>query len=388
MAKSRKTKKPAPAKTRSRSKRRPQKSPVVAPQRKRYPDIRAFRSSVIGAMALFGLIFAVGLAVNIHTLGQTTPPLSPVAIHDSRTYQQFRIISQQASNLKQQESTAETQVVSDAQLDQPLTRIQVDIQVGRNNQAQTLISQLQNLIDSARIQLAEATASSPAALAPTGPGLNLPILIYHYPPPDFNAQLDQLQQKGYTTVTMGQLADALHQTSRPLPPKPVVITFDDGFANQMTAYAELKQHHMVATFYIISGGARSKWCIGAGRRNHDALQPSGGCGDSYLTWDQIKQLDKSGIITIGAHTVDHESLPTDPLSVQQFEILANKRDIESHLGHAVDTFAYPYGTYDATTIAVVKAAGFTTAVTTTPGTTQTLAGIYTLPRVREIAQLP
>jgi len=211
--------------------------------------------------------------------------------------------------------------------------------------------------------------------------------VYHQTPADFSAQLDFLEQHGYHTVTMAQLAAALHGQDG-LPPKPVVITFDDGFADQMTAFAQLQHHHMVATYYIIDGGPGSRWCIGASRRYNDPAQPAGGCGDAYLNWDQVRQLDRSGIITIGAHTIDHDNLASDSPDQQTYEIAQGKHLLEAQLGHKVADFAYPYGSFDATTLQIVQQAGFATAVTTTPGTSQSLATIYTLRRVRDPRMLP
>jgi peptidoglycan/xylan/chitin deacetylase (PgdA/CDA1 family) len=138
---------------------------------------------------------------------------------------------------------------------------------------------------------------------------------------------------------------------------------------------------MKATFYIIDGGQESKWCIGASRRPQN-------CGDAYLTWDQVRELDRSGLITIGSHTVDHISLAAASEADQRFQIFEGKSELEAQLGHVVKHFAYPYGTFTATTISLVEQAGFATAVSTQPGETQTLNTIYSLHRVREIRALP
>ena len=96
-------------------------------------------------------------------------------------------------------------------------------------------------------------------------------------------------------------------TSRPA--KPVSLTFDDGFANQLEASKLLRRYHVKATFYIITAVEASRWCIGAGRRNRDPLQPPSGCGDSYLSSAEVKMLDRIGLCTSVAHTVPHQNLP-------------------------------------------------------------------------------
>jgi peptidoglycan/xylan/chitin deacetylase (PgdA/CDA1 family) len=145
---------------------------------------------------------------------------------------------------------------------------------------------------------------------------------------------------------------------------------------------------MKATFYIINGGVASRWCIGAGRRYNDPLQPANGCGDDYLTWDQVRELDGSGLITIGGHTIDHLALSTLSVADQKREIENSKIGIEKEIGHQIYDFAYPYGSYDSDTVSLVEGAGYRTAVTTVPGVYQSLDHIYTLSRIRTTLSLP
>ncbi len=214
----------------------------------------------------------------------------------------------------------------------------------------------------------------------------IPILMYHYTPGDFDQQLSYLQQAGYTAVDLGQVATALSGTGS-LPPKPVVITFDDGFADQLAAFEALKRHGMKATYYVINGGPLSQWCIGSGRRHRDSMQPPLGCGDAYLTWDQVRELDRSGLITIGGHTVDHMNLATLSPEEQRYQIVESKLHIEKQLGHPIHDFAYPYGSYTDTTIQIVQESGYRTAVTTMPGDHQIPGQPYTLRRVRDAYSL-
>lgn len=333
---------------------------------------------------LFTVGFAIALHASIQRLDGSGGALSETFAQSGYAYEQFQSVSKSVSALENQQADARANVVDTTQLEQQLSAIQIDIQVGHSTHALFALGQLEERINSTKKRLASISPDT-GHIATTE--RNIPILIFHYTPSNFNAQLNELQHKGYTAINMSQLANALlFQT--PLPPKAVAITFDDGFSGQMAAYKDLKAHHMVATYYIIAGGARSKWCIGAGRRSHDPLQPKTGCGDSYLTWDQVKQMDRSGVVIIGAHTVDHENLATEPPDEQRFQIFDGKHQIESHLGHAVKDFAYPYGGFTATTIKLVREVGFTTAVTTTPGTMQSASNLYTLRRVREVSELP
>jgi peptidoglycan/xylan/chitin deacetylase (PgdA/CDA1 family) len=229
-------------------------------------------------------------------------------------------------------------------------------------------------------------STSETKLQPPAGALNIPILMYHKTPADFEAQMMALKGRGYETVSMDTVALALK--GGPLPAKPVVITFDDGFADQMQAYDILKRHGMRATYYIINAGERSQWCIGAGRRYGDPLQPAGGCGDAYMSWDQVRELDRSGIIEIAAHTIDHADLPMLTADEQRAELADSKAGLERELGHAVRHVAYPYGAFDATTIQLAHEVGFETAVTTIAGTWQTPGHEYELVRVRDPYALP
>lgn len=214
----------------------------------------------------------------------------------------------------------------------------------------------------------------------------IPIVMYHNTPPNFEDQLVYLEQRGYTAIDLDQALAGLR--GRTLPAKPVVLTFDDGYADQMAAFGVLKRHNMRATFYIIGGGEASLWCIGAGRRYHDPLQPPAGCGDAYMNWDQVRELDRSGLITIGGHTVNHRDLAGLTADEQRLEIVTGKKMLEEQLGHGVRHFAYPYGIYTEETVGIVRAAGYVTAVTTETGEYQPGGAPLTLHRMRDAMGLP
>jgi len=221
------------------------------------------------------------------------------------------------------------------------------------------------------------------AVTTLGPG-QIPILIYHKPPADLEAQLQVLKAKGYTTVRMAQVAAHLRNggIDAGWPAKPVAITFDDGFSQQMSAFALLQKYHMSATFYLIVGHPTPGFCLGL---SQDKTAP---CADSYLTWDQAKTLVDSGLIEIGDHTMDHLDLSKQTADIQSYQILEAKGELESRLGVTITSFAYPYGSYNATTISILAANGFTNAVTTNQTMSQSLEGIFTLGRVRNTYLLP
>lgn len=278
-------------------------------------------------------------------------------------------------------------VIDDATVQQEISSVNLNGSLGNLRASRHALLKLASDLDTWNSQLTTAInnnskqTSTPAkVLTPVPQGLNIPILIYHKTPADFRNQLVYLKQHNYTTINMDMVANAITNKAS-LPAKPVVITYDDGFADQMTAFALLKQFNMKATFYIIDGGPRSNYCIGANRTNMS-------CGDAYMSWDQIRQLDQSGLIEIASHTVDHPHLPSLSVADQSYEIIHGKQELEAQLGHSVRHFAYPYGAYDANTIRIVKEAGFTTAVSTIPGTYQGSNNLYALYRIRDPYKLP
>ena len=93
--------------------------------------------------------------------------------------------------------------------------------------------------------------------------IGVPVLNYHQvnseendmlsvPVEEFEAQMAYLEESGYTTITPDQLRDFLTDGT-PLPEKPVLITFDDGYKDNYTnAFPILKKHHMTATIFLVT----------------------------------------------------------------------------------------------------------------------------------------
>jgi peptidoglycan/xylan/chitin deacetylase (PgdA/CDA1 family) len=330
------------------------------------------------------LVLAGSGVALILTLPEPTSELSPISSYPPQLRAAYSLLVKDVQDFEIKQAQTHSPLTSKRDLEQMLSRVQLDAGSGQFRQALADINATRTLLKNLNLELAGGTRPAPQTGA-TGVTF-LPIVLYHYTPPNFDQQLSYLEGHHYTVIDMDQALAGMH--GGPLPAKPVVLTFDDGFADQMRAFEMLKQHNMRATFYIIDGGAESRWCIGAGRRYGDPSQPPGGCGDAYLTWDQVRQLDRSGLITIGGHTVNHRNLATLSAADQQFEIAQGKTMLEQELGHGVRHFAYPYGTYNATSIAIAQAAGYATAVTTQPGNEQPAGSEFTLRRIRDTLSLP
>lgn len=101
-----------------------------------------------------------------------------------------------------------------------------------------------------------------------------------------------------------------------------------------------------------------------------------------MTWDQLSDLDKHPLVTIGAHAVSHTRLTgISQISLRQ-QLCESKALLESRLGHPVRYFSYPYGKHNRFVRKTTKEAGYSMAV----GTNRNLIGclldpLYSIPRI-------
>lgn len=194
----------------------------------------------------------------------------------------------------------------------------------------------------------------------------IPILLYHsiadqvappfkkwaVAPAAFASHLDYLKSHHYRPMTVSQLVDSTENNSASLPERPVVITFDDGFADFYTgAFPALRQYDFTATLYITTGyiGQTSRWLS----REGEGERP-------MLTWDQIRELHANGI-ECGAHTHHHPQLDTLTMTAAHDEIVTSKLMLEHYLRQPVTTFAYPHGYYSPAVRRIVQETGFSSA---------------------------
>lgn len=179
-------------------------------------------------------------------------------------------------------------------------------------------------------------------------------------PSQFSQQLDYLKREGYTTITLDDLLAALRDGAR-LPDRPVVLTFDDGYKDfYANAYPLLERYGAKATIFIITGR------VGAA---------------DYMTWDDLQELARSPLITIGAHTRKHPHLAQHTPERVRDELAGSKQDLEQRLHITVRDLAYPSGSYNRTTIQLAKEAGFAVAVTVHYGVQERADKLFELPRV-------
>jgi len=203
-----------------------------------------------------------------------------------------------------------------------------------------------------------ASRATNATSARAADSLRVPILVYHSVMPHhpgqtaeqrvldvddsvFVAQLRYLADGGYHVVSFTALVDALEGRDT-LPTRAVVLTFDDGWANQYThAFPILRRFGVTATFFVFTTP------IGVDKK--------------LMTWAQLRELQDAGM-TIGSHTRTHPVLP-DYHAALHNEVEMSREDIKQHLGRAPDFFAYPFGAWDSASAAWARTAGYRAART-------------------------
>ncbi|WP_084958966.1 polysaccharide deacetylase family protein [Thermoactinospora rubra] len=187
----------------------------------------------------------------------------------------------------------------------------------------------------------------------------VPILMYHsvtdrpnpltaplaVRPGDFAEQMAYLADRRFTPMTMSGLVAALNQGN--VPPRPIVVTFDDGYADfHEHALPVLERHGFPATVFLTSG-----WVADAGP---DA---AGRPLDRMLSWSQAREAAQAGI-EIGGHSHSHPQLDQLPDAELRQELRRNKALLEDKIGQPVATMAYPYGYSSARVRREVYKAGY------------------------------
>ena len=199
--------------------------------------------------------------------------------------------------------------------------------------------------------------------------VTVPIILYHHiavspvnsdyyvPPEKFEAQLKLLHDWGYSTITTQMLVEAI-RTGIPLPPRPILITFDDGdMSVYNTAFPIMQKYGFTGAAYIVYYYMNT---------------------DGYMTSDQIRELAAAGW-EIGSHSLRHENLQQIP-DRQRNEIVESRRRLETELGVPVLTFAYPFGALDEAAVDYVHFAGYSAAMGLGPTAEQGVSNLFNLQR--------
>ena len=215
-------------------------------------------------------------------------------------------------------------------------------------------------------------------------GIRLPIIMYHsiindscrwgtyvISPVELENDLKYIQANGYTTVTVQDLLDYVHE-GKMLPEKPIMLTFDDGYYNNyLYAFPLLKKYNMKAVISII-GTYTDKYSLTV--YNNQFF--------SHVTWNQVKEMVDSGTIEIQNHSYNlHKinssrtaSMRAKGETIEHYETvfisdtIRLQSLIDNITGHMPTTYTYPYGLVSKESTEILKEIGFRSSLICCVGT--------------------
>ena len=186
----------------------------------------------------------------------------------------------------------------------------------------------------------------------------VPVIMYHdilpepevffdVTPEQLEADFQLIQEQGLTPISLDQLVNHL-RTGVPLPEKPILLTFDDGYkGHYIYVYPLLRKYNYPAAFSIFTA-----------KVDGDIV------GRSTLTWWQLRHMAADPLVTIAAHSVTHPpdltALPDNDL---EWEVMESKQVLETRLGIPIRHFTYPAGHYDQRVIEAIEKGGYSSALT-------------------------
>ena len=220
-------------------------------------------------------------------------------------------------------------------------------------------------------------------LGPPAVDVPLPVLMYHsvsetpaastralsVRPAEFAEQLDYLRRQGFTGLTFGESWQR-RRTGQPFPARPIVLTFDDGFADLVDeALPILIAHKFPATVFVTTG-----WLRDAGR------QAAGTAPGRMLSWAQLVELSAAGV-EVAAHSHSHPQLDQISAGRLRAELGDSKRLLEDRLGRPVCSLAYPYGYSSKRVRAVARETGYLQAAAVANATAASTCDPFRVPRL-------
>jgi peptidoglycan/xylan/chitin deacetylase (PgdA/CDA1 family) len=259
----------------------------------------------------------------------------------------------------------------------------------------------------------------------------------------FRAQIAHLVAN-YRVISVEEMVAAL-AGERPLPPRAVSVTFDDGYRDNWTeAFPVLSELSCPATIFLTAGlvgtrdtlwwdklqyaltqtrlapaevtrvlgerhglpapdfaAASSEGLVEILKQVPEAekqvavariaadlgVDPEANARDYMMSWDEARQMTASGLVTMGAHTVSHRNLKHLPIAEARWEIEESRRILERELATGVDLFAYPFGNpandYTPAVKEAVRAAGYKAAFSVVLGLVSPGDDLFDLPRFCE-----
>jgi peptidoglycan/xylan/chitin deacetylase (PgdA/CDA1 family) len=241
----------------------------------------------------------------------------------------------------------------------------------------------ESLVPVANTLAAPTPTPEPLVKSPTPDGVTrqvkVPILLFHHvgplpanpdairrdltvSPAQFEEHLQYLKAAGFHPASLRDLYFYL-VAGQPLPDKPVILTFDDGYRdNYEYAFPLLKQYDFKAAFFVLTD------FIDQGR-------------PEYVTWQQLREMHAGGM-EVEAHSRDHPDLRGRNVDFLVWQILGPDEAIAAHVGERPRFYAYPSGTYDEKVIEVLRSDHYWGALTISQGALQSTDRLFELHRIR------
>jgi peptidoglycan/xylan/chitin deacetylase (PgdA/CDA1 family) len=175
----------------------------------------------------------------------------------------------------------------------------------------------------------------------------------------FDRQMAALHAHGYRTVSPYDVYRAMAGVAK-LPARAVVLTFDDGYADNYTnVFPVLKRHGFTATFFVITHMIGNR---------------------GYMTWTELAKMRAAGMF-VESHTVTHPPLAKIAVAAARVELIKSRAVLRQMLGVDSRVLCYPFGSYDAAVVKEARAAGYIMAFTTRLGKRMEPQDVFALPRV-------
>lgn len=259
--------------------------------------------------------------------------------------------------------------------------------------------QTENMKDSAK----KAESALLSSAAPEG-SIPLPVVMYHglidkkkyqnrffLSPKTFEKDLIYLKENGYTPIFVRDLINYV-DNGTPLPEKPVMITFDDGYYNTyLFAYPLLRQYDMKAVISVI-GKLTDKY---SQIKNKDAYY-------AYLTWDDVAEMSASGYFEIQNHSYDLHSLETGRNGsaqqpgegLDQYQMVLNEdlgslqEKVFEVTGKRPEAFAYPFGNISKSSREILEDMGFRATFSCREGINYITRDVDCLYRLKRVCRVP
>ena len=185
-------------------------------------------------------------------------------------------------------------------------------------------------------------------------------------PEDFEKQMNWFYKNNWKSFTISELVSL-----DKIPEKSFVITFDDGFEdNFRNALTILQKYNFKATIYLVPNQKTNHW----EEKNTSVLS-------NLLNNEQILQMQNSGLIEFGSHTLSHVNLSTITDEQLLNELKKSKEEVENIIKKECEAFAYPYGKFDEKIVSFVKEVGYKNATVVKRGLFEQNDDVFTIKRI-------